>query len=133
MIIADFNDFSLWVYCIVDELCQQVQPLLSRPGPKPRSASDSELLAMAIIGECRSIDMETNMLSFWSSHRDLFPRLPSQSRFNRRRRNLLPLLNLVRRAILPVLDLAQQRMCHRQLARARCPVPFGSASSRRLG
>jgi Transposase DDE domain len=111
MSIADFNDFSLWVYCIVDELCQQMQPVHSRPGPKPTSASDSELLAMAIIGECRSVDMETDMLSFWSSHRDLFPRLPSQSRFNRRRRNLLPVLTLLRCAIVRLLDMAKETMC----------------------
>ena len=111
MIIQDFDDFSLWVYYIVDELCQQVSPLLRRPGPQPTTASDSELLAMTIIGECRSIDIETEMLSFWSDHRDLFPRLPSQSRFNRRRRNLLPLVNLVRQAILRLLDVAQETIC----------------------
>ena len=111
MIIQDFDDFSLWVYYIVDDFCQQVSPLLRRPGPKPTSASDSELLAMAIIGECRGVDMETEMLSFWSGHRDLFPRLPSQSRFNRRRRNLLPLFNLIRRAIVRLLDVAQETMC----------------------
>jgi hypothetical protein len=111
MMIQDFDDFSLWVYCIVDDICQHLSPLLRRPGPAPTTASDNELLAMAIIGECRGCDMETEMLSFWSQHRDLFPRLPSQSRFNRRRRNLMPLFNLVRRAILRLLDVAQQTMC----------------------
>jgi hypothetical protein len=111
MMIQDFEDFSLWVYYIVDEICQQLQPLLRRPGPAPTTASDSEVLAMAIIGECRGHDMETEMLSFWSDHRALFPTLPSQSRFNRRRRNLMPVFNLVRRAILRVLDVAQDRMC----------------------
>jgi hypothetical protein len=111
MIIQDFNDFSLWVYYIVDEICQQSSSLLHRSGPKPTTASDSELLAMTIIGECRGSDMETEMLSFWSDHRDLFPRLPSQSRFNRRRRNLLPLFNLLRRAILRLLDVAQETLC----------------------
>ena len=110
MIIQEFDDFSLWVYYIVDDLYQQLSPLLRRPGPKPRSASDSELLAMAIIGECRGVDMETAMLSFWSEHRDLFPRLPSQRRFNRRRRNLLPLCNLIRRALLRVRDVAQETL-----------------------
>jgi hypothetical protein len=111
MMIADFDDFSLWVYYIVDEICQQLSPLLRRPGPAPTTASDSELLAMAIIGECRGHDMETELLSFWSDHRDLFPRLPSQSRFNRRRRNLLPVFHLIRRAIVRVLDVAQATLC----------------------
>ena len=82
MIIQDFDDFSLWVYYIVDEMCQQLHAALHRPGPQPTTASDSELIAMAIIGECRGYDMETELLSFWSDHADLFPRLPSQSRFN---------------------------------------------------
>jgi hypothetical protein len=109
--IADFNDFSLWVYYIVDDICQQLQSYVRRPGPAPTTCSDSELLAMTIIGECRGHDMETEMLSFWSAHRDLFPTLPSQSRFNRRRRNLMLLCNLVRRAILQLMDVAQQRAC----------------------
>ncbi len=109
--IADFDDFSLWVYYIVDDICQHLQPLLRRPGPAPTSCSDSELLALAIIGECRGHDMETELLSFWTDHRALFPRLPSQSRFNRRRRNLMPLCNLVRRAIVQLLDVAQQCTC----------------------
>ena len=111
MIIANLDDFSLWVYYIVDDICQHLSPLLRRPGPKPTTASDSELLAMAILGECRGSDIETELLSFWADHRDLFPRLPSQSRFNRRRRSLLPLFNLVRRAILRLLDVARDRMC----------------------
>ncbi len=64
MMITDFDDFSLWVYSIVDDICQQLQPYLHRPGPAPTSCSDSELIAMAIIGECRGYDMETEMLSF---------------------------------------------------------------------
>ncbi len=54
MMIQDFDDFSLWVYYIVDEMCQQLHPFLHRPGPQPTTASDSEVIAMAIIGECRS-------------------------------------------------------------------------------
>src|SRR3712207_7162497 len=57
--IQDFDDFSLWVYYIVDDICQQLQPFLRRPGPSPTTASDSELIAMAIIGECRGYDMRS--------------------------------------------------------------------------
>jgi hypothetical protein len=111
MIITDFDDFSLWVYSIVDELYQQLRPLLRRPGPAPLTCSDSELIAMTIIGECRGHDKETEMLSFWADHADLFPILPSQSRFNRRRRNLMPVYNLIRRSILDGLDIAQDASC----------------------
>ena len=111
MMITDFDDFSLWVYYIVDAICQQLQPYLRRPGPVPTTCSDSELIAMALIGECRGYDMETELLSFWGERRALFPRLPAQSRFNRRRRNLMLVVNLIRRAILHVLDVAQDRTC----------------------
>jgi hypothetical protein len=107
MIIADFDDFCLYVYCIVDELCQRIQPLLHRPGPQPTTCSDSELLTLALVGECRGWDMETELLSHWQDHRDLFPHLPSQSRFNRRRRNLAQIFNVIRRSLLQMLDVAQ--------------------------
>jgi hypothetical protein len=105
--IADFEDFCLWTYCIVDELCQRFAPLFRRPGPDPTTCSDSELITMTIVGECRGWDMETELLSHWREHRDLFPQLPSQSRFNRRWRNLAQLVNLIRHGILQLLDVAQ--------------------------
>jgi hypothetical protein len=108
--IADFADFCLWTYVVVDDIWQQVASLFRRPGPAPE-CSDSELLTMALVGECRGWDQETVMLSQWQEHRDLFPHLPSQSRFNRRRRNLMQAFNLVRRIVLQMLDLAWDRQC----------------------
>jgi hypothetical protein len=46
-----------------------------------------------------------------AAHRELFPQLPGQSRFNRRRRNLMQAMNLLRRVLLAQLDLAQDRQC----------------------
>ena len=108
--INDFDDFCLWMYVIVDDIWQQMTPFFKRPGPAPQ-CSDSELLTMALIGECRGWDVETEMLSQWQEHRDLFPCIPSQSRFNRRRRHLMTAFNLVRRVVLEWLDLAQDRQC----------------------
>jgi hypothetical protein len=105
--IADFDDFCLYVYCIVDEICQQLAPVLHRPGPAPTTLSDSELIALALIGECRGWDIETELLGHAPMYRHLFPRLPSQSRFNRRRRNLALIFNGIRRSVLQVLDVAQ--------------------------
>ena len=97
--IADFDDFCLWMYVIVDTFYQQLAPLVRRPGPAPR-CSDSELLTMILVGECRGWAVETERLASWQAHRDLFPRLPSQSHSSRRRRQLLWLLNLSRRSVL---------------------------------
>lgn len=92
----------------MDDLWQHISPLFKRPGPQP-DCSDSELLTLAIVGECRGWDVETEMLSYWQEQRDLFPDIPSQSRFNRRRRNLRLACNLVRHSVLQMLDLAQER------------------------
>jgi hypothetical protein len=108
--INDFEDFCTWIYMLVDDIWQQIEPLFKRPGPKPK-CSDSELITMAIVGECRGWDVETEMLSYWQEHRDLFPNIPSQSRFNRRRRNLMLAFNLIRRTVLQMLDLAQDPQC----------------------
>jgi hypothetical protein len=108
--INDFDDFCLWMYVVVDDICEQLAFLFKRPGPTPE-CSDRELITMALVGECRGWDVETEMLSEWQEHRDLFPRIPSQSRFNRRRRQLMPAFNLIRRVVLGWLDLAQDTHC----------------------
>ena len=59
--ISDFSEFCLWMYVLVDDIWQQIAPLFDRPGPEPL-CSDSELLSMALIGECRGWNLETEML-----------------------------------------------------------------------
>lgn len=108
--ITSFDDFCLWMYVVVDDLWQQLAPSFRRPGPKP-VCSDSELLTMALVGECRGWQLETDLLSHWREHRDLFPHQPSQSRFNRRRRQLWAAFNQLRRKVLSQLDLALERQC----------------------
>ena len=108
--ITNFDDFCLWMYCIVEDTWQQIAHLFRRPGPVPL-CSDGELMAMALIGECKGWDIETNLLSEWTTHADLFPHIPSQSRFNRRRRALMHGFNLIRCVILRVLDVAADRQC----------------------
>jgi hypothetical protein len=108
--IAEFEDFCLYVLVIVDDFYQQIEPLLRRPGPKP-VCSDSELIAMSLIGECRGWDVETELLSHMQEHRDLFPHIPSQSRFNRRRRQLMWVINLIRQMMVAAMDIGQDRQC----------------------
>ncbi|MFN8593062.1 MAG: IS982 family transposase [Thermomicrobiales bacterium] len=105
-----FEDLCLWVYCIVDELWGQIAPRCRRPGPAP-VCSDPELVTMALVGEAKGWDQETELLSAWAAHRDLFPRQPSRTRFNRRRRALQGAINELRRLVLGLLDLAQDRRC----------------------
>ena len=108
--INDFDDFCTWKYMIVDDIWLQIASLFKRPGPAP-TCSDSELITMALVGECRGWDVETEMLSHCHDHQDLFPHIPSQSRFNRRRRNLMLAFNLIRRIVLQMLDVAEDSQC----------------------
>jgi hypothetical protein len=108
--IADFDDFCLWMYVVIDDLWHQLAPLFGRPGPSPE-CSDSELITMAIVGACRGWDVETEMVSYWHERRDLFPHVPERSRFNRRRRNLMHAINTIRAVVVQVLDVAQDRSC----------------------
>jgi hypothetical protein len=108
--ITDFDDFCLWVYVIVDTIDQSIEPMLNLRGSKSE-CSNSELIAMSLIGECRGWDQETELLSQMQEHRDKFRHIPTQSRFNRRRRNLMFVTNLIRRILLARLDVAHDPQC----------------------
>ena len=108
--INNFDDFCLYMYVIVDDAMQQIAPLFKRRGPAPE-CSDSELITMVLVGECRGWDVETEMLSYWREHTDLFPQQPTQSRLNRRRRNLMGALNRIRQMVLPRIDVSQDQQC----------------------
>ncbi|MEJ2148155.1 MAG: IS982 family transposase [Chloroflexota bacterium] len=108
--IEDFDDFCLYMYVIIDDIWKVIAPMYKRPGPEP-ACSDSELLTMALVGECRGWELETDLLSHWQEHRDLFPVIPSQSRFNRRRRYLHRAFNQIRQAVLEMLDLSRDPYC----------------------
>jgi len=108
--IDNFNDFCLYIYITVESIMTQIKPLYNRPGPEPK-CSDSELITMALVGECKGWDKETELINNWSSHKDLFHNIPSRSRFNRRRRNLMFVINIIRRIILQTLDVAQEKEC----------------------
>lgn len=108
--ITDFDDFVTWVYVLIDDIWQQVARFYHRPGPKP-DCSDSELMTLALVGECREWDKETNLLGEWQNYSHLFPILPERTRFNRRRRSLMGAFNQIRQVVLGVLDVAQDKQC----------------------
>ena len=108
--ITDFDDLCLWTYVIVDDIVIKLTPLLRRPGPRP-DCSDSELITMILIAECKGWDIETQLLSEFSQHPNLFPILPCQSRFNRRRRNLGTLINRIRQMLLSDIEGAEEKLC----------------------
>ena len=60
--IADFDDFCLWMYVVIDDLWRAVAGRCKRPGPEP-VCSDSEVLTMIVVGEYCGWDQETEALS----------------------------------------------------------------------
>src|SRR4051794_3573844 len=103
--ITNFADFCLWMLVLIDDAWKQLAPTLRRPGPLSR-CSDSELLTMALVGECWGLDKETDLLAFWRepAQRALFPHVPDRTRFNRHRA-LASAINLVRRVVLASLPI----------------------------
>ena len=108
--ITDFDDLCLWTYVIVDDMMIQLAPVLRRPGPCP-DCSDSEVITMILVGECKGWDIETQLLSDFSQHPHLFPIVPCQSRFNRRRRNLGAIINQMRQMLLSDMEGASEPLC----------------------
>lgn len=98
--IHGFDDFCLWMYVLIDDWCQQQAAHFRRPGPAPTTCSDSELLTMILVGECKGWEVETELWDNWADRRALFPRLPSPSRFHRRRRLLADHLPALHRFLL---------------------------------
>ena len=66
--ITDFADFCLYMYVLVDDLWARLGPRYRRPGPAP-ACSDSELITMVLVGECRGWDQETVLVAAWQDFR----------------------------------------------------------------
>ena len=97
--IHEFEDFCLSAYVIIDDIWQGISKSIHRTGPEPL-CSDSELITIALVSECRGWDTETELRDHWAPYLSLFPHFPERSRFNRRRRNLAPVINQLRQVLL---------------------------------
>jgi len=91
--------FTTW-YVLIDEAYQAIvtqHGRLRQRGPVP-TLSDSEVLTIALIADTFFHGNEELCLSFIRQyHRDLFPHLLDDTRFNRRRRALVGLTEAIRR------------------------------------
>jgi hypothetical protein len=108
--IETFDDFCLWIYVLVDDVWREMQDGYKHRRQAPL-CSDGELLSMILTSECVGWDVETEALQHWQAHRDLFPFIPSQSRYNRRRRALSDALKVIRQTLIQRLDVAQDVYC----------------------
>ena len=132
-LIATFEDFILLVYTIIDDLYKQFVPasVSQRRNVNTAKMSDSEIITLSICGELVGTDSEKAWYSFVKrNYRHLFPKLCSRTRFNRTRRALLQVTELLRQKLiqsfpipssryfiidsfpLPVCRFGRARFCH---------------------
>lgn len=111
-LIATFEDFILLVYAIIDDLYQQFAPssVSQRRNITIAKMSDSEIITLSICSELICIDSEKAWYSFIKrNYRHLFPNLCCRTRFNRTRRNLLQVTELLRQKIPLVFPIPDSR------------------------
>ena len=132
-LIATFEDFILLVYTIIDDLYKQFVPasVSQRRNVNTAKMSDSEIITLSICGKLVGTDSENAWYSFVKrNYRHLFPKLCSRTRFNRTRRALLQVTELLRQKLiqsfpipssryfvidsfpLPVCRFGRARFCH---------------------
>jgi len=90
----DVDTFLTTVYCLVDDLYQQhVGPVRAHLPGRRGELSDSEVLTLTILCQWQSSRSERQFVAWAAEHwRAYFPRLLSQSAFNRRARQLYGVL-----------------------------------------
>ena len=111
-IIATFEDFILLVYTIIDDLYQQFVPssVSQRRNITTAKMSDSEIITLSICSELAGVDSENAWYSFVKrNYRHLFPNLCCRTRFNRTRRNLLQVTELLQQKIPLVFPIPDSR------------------------
>lgn len=93
-----FEDFILVIFVLIDDLYKKVAPdsVKYRPNFDKALLSDSEIITIALCGELIGVDSENAWYSFVKkNYRNLFPRMCDRSQFNRIRRNLLRVTDLI--------------------------------------
>jgi hypothetical protein len=91
---TDVDTFLTTVYCLVDDAYQaHVAPVRAHLPGRPGRLSDSEVLTLALVAQWQSNGSERAFVAWAANHwRGYFPRLVSQSAFNRRVRHLYGVL-----------------------------------------
>jgi len=108
--IDNLKDLTTTIFVIVDDLYHENVPgeIKYRLHWEKAKLSDSEIIAISIVGELMSIDSENAWVRYVRKNmRDLFPRMCERSRFNRLRRNLMSATELIRTALSAKLEFTQ--------------------------
>ena len=106
--LENMKDLATTIFVIIDDLYRESIPdsIKYRTNADKKELSDSEIIAIAVLGEAMSNDSEKAWLSFVSRNlRDLFPQMTDRSRFNRVKRNLAWAIQHVRICLNGLLNL----------------------------
>ena len=96
----DLDSFLVSLYVQIDDWWMANHPPATRRPGRPALLSDSEVLTLAILAQWPRLRSERDFWRFASSHlRPYFPKLCSQSQFNRRARALEPELRALQKAL----------------------------------
>lgn len=97
--IANFEDFILTVYVVIDDLYHQfaLSEVIHRRHVLDAELSAPEIITISLCGELEGIDSENAWFSFVKkNYHHLFPQLCNRSRFNRTRRAMMQTTELCR-------------------------------------
>ena len=108
--IPNFEDLCLMLFVLIDDHYRAL-PTTLKPRGEQAACSDSALVTMLVVSECVGWHRETEHVSMWTRHRDLFPRQPDRTRLNRRRRALATTLTALRCRVLHALPPTHDRQC----------------------
>lgn len=125
------DTFIFW-FVLIDDVYSTLEREFGRwrkRGPQP-TFSDSEVITVALIIDTWFGGDEAKGLSFLRQyHRDLFPALPSNGRFNERRRALRLIMEQIRRQLLRTFALLDDDDPYRFVDSAPVPVcSYGRAA-----
>jgi len=100
--VENLTDLFIIIYTIVDDIYNNIIPIdiRNRRNIKDSKLSDSEIIAISIVGELLTIDSEKSFFGLLNrEYKFLFPRLGDRTRFNRTKRNLHAVIKEIREYI----------------------------------
>ena len=112
--IKNFEDFFLVVFVLIDDTYNEFVPktVAMRRNILDAKLSDSEIITISICGELIGIDSEKSRHSFVKrNYKHLFPKIGCRTRFNRTRRNLLQVTELIREKFMDIF-FVQNETCY---------------------
>jgi len=126
----DLDSFLVTLYVLVDDWWRASHPPTPRRAGRPALLADSEVITLAILAQWPRFRSERDFLRFASSHlRPYFPKLCSQSQFNRRARALQPELRKLQKALAE--DLCDPTAIYRVLDTTLIPAIVRVRASRK--